>query len=180
MFVHIRPDETATLQRIPRALLFPAPGLPKGHVLLGYDDQGQCPMLVEGNCSIYDNRPQTCRDYDCRIFAATGIPVEPQSEIAQRVTAWRFRFRTAEGRAHRTALQNAAAFLQVNRDLFPKGSLPSSPGPLAAVSVRIYQLFAGAAPKPNAAAVRAIMEVLTMPATSLPPNSRGGTASRTR
>src|SRR5204863_6822072 len=36
-FVHIEPDETATLQRVPRDLLFPAPGRPRGHVAIGYD-----------------------------------------------------------------------------------------------------------------------------------------------
>ena len=41
-FVHIGPDETETLARIPRELLFPAPGLPAGNVLLGYDEQGLC------------------------------------------------------------------------------------------------------------------------------------------
>ena len=44
-FVHIGPDETDTLAHIPAALLFPAPRLPDGHVLLGYDEHGHCPML---------------------------------------------------------------------------------------------------------------------------------------
>jgi uncharacterized protein len=47
-FVHIEPDEAETLARIPRALLFPAPGRPKGHVLMGYDERGHCPMFVDG------------------------------------------------------------------------------------------------------------------------------------
>ncbi len=64
MFVHIKPDETQTLRRIPRALLFPAPGLPKGHRVMGYDDRGYCPMLVDDKCSIYEDRPQACRTYD--------------------------------------------------------------------------------------------------------------------
>ncbi len=51
-FVHIGPDETDTLARIPAALLFPAPRQPPGHVLLGYDERGHCPMLVDGRCSI--------------------------------------------------------------------------------------------------------------------------------
>ena len=52
-FVHIDPDEADTLAHIPRALLFPAPGRPRGHVLLGYDERGHCSMLVDGACSIY-------------------------------------------------------------------------------------------------------------------------------
>jgi len=60
-FVHIGPDETDALAHIPTALTFPAPGLPAGHVLLGYDERGHCPMLVDGACSIYEHRPRTCR-----------------------------------------------------------------------------------------------------------------------
>src|SRR5688572_7337692 len=71
-FVHIEPDETATLRRIPKALLFPAPGQPRGHVVLGYDERGQCPMLVDDRCSIYEDRPRTCRQFDCRVFVAAG------------------------------------------------------------------------------------------------------------
>jgi hypothetical protein len=72
-FVHIGPDEVETLARIPSELLFPAPRMPVGHVLLGYDDHGRCPMLTDDRCSIYENRPRTCRTYDCRVFPATGL-----------------------------------------------------------------------------------------------------------
>jgi Fe-S-cluster containining protein len=89
-FVHIAPDETDTLARVPPALRFPAPGLPKGHVVLGYDEHGCCPMLVDGACSIYEHRPRTCRVYDCRVFAATGVTPDGQPAIAARVVRWRF------------------------------------------------------------------------------------------
>src|SRR5207253_1500026 len=75
-FVHIEPDETETIARIPPELLFPAPRAPRGHVLLGYDERGHCPMLIDGGCSIYEHRPRTCRTYDCRVFAATGVDVD--------------------------------------------------------------------------------------------------------
>ena len=94
-FIHIEPDETDTLDRIPSELLFPAPKLPAGHVLLGYDDNGCCPMLVDGGCSIYEHRPRTCRTYDCRIFAATGVDIDEGGahvEVARRVRQWRFDF----------------------------------------------------------------------------------------
>ena len=142
MFIHIRPEEKQTLSRIPRALLFPAPGLPKGHVLMGYDDQGQCPMFKDNACSIYEARPLTCRAYDCRVFAATGIAVDEaaQPEIAERVRSWAFTFdnesRDAQGR-----LREAAEFLAANRDLFPPGSLPSYPVQLASLAVGVYKLF---------------------------------------
>jgi hypothetical protein len=90
-FVHIAPDETDTLAQVPEALRFPAPGLPPGHVVLGYDEHGRCPMLVDGACSIYEHRPRTCRTYDCRVFAATGVvPDSSQPAVAVRVASWRF------------------------------------------------------------------------------------------
>ena len=143
MFIHIRPEETQTLRRIPRALLFPAPGRPKGHVLMGYDDKGQCPMLIDNQCSIYEDRPQTCRDYDCRIFAATGISVDRQTqpEIAQRVQEWVFNFEDKESRDEDRILKEAAAFLDKNRELFPPWSVPTNPVQLAVLAVRIYRLF---------------------------------------
>jgi Fe-S-cluster containining protein len=143
MFIHIRPEETQTIKRIPRALLFPAPGLPKGHVLMGYNDKGQCPILIDNQCSIYEDRPQTCRDYDCRIFAATGVLVDPQtqSEIAQRVKEWAFNFEKKESCDEDRILKETAAFLDKNRELFPPWSIPTNPVQLAVLAVRIYRLF---------------------------------------
>jgi uncharacterized protein len=89
-FVHIEPDEADALAHVPAQLRFPAPGLPKGHVVLPYDEQGHCPMLVDGACSIYEHRPRTCRTYDCRVFAVTGVEPEGQPAIAARVAEWRF------------------------------------------------------------------------------------------
>jgi Fe-S-cluster containining protein len=175
MFIHIKPEETQTIRRIPRALLFPAPGLPKGHVLMGYNDQGHCPMLIDNECSIYECRPQTCRDYDCRVFAATGVPVDRQTqpEIAHRVNEWVFGYGTEESREEHSTLQKAAAFLQKNGGLFPRGSLPSHPSQLAAAAVRIYRLFAHMTAKthdrassmPDAAIAHAIITALGTPKT---------------
>lgn len=151
MFIHIQPEETKTIQRTPRALLFPAPGLPEGHVLMGYNDQGHCPMLVDNQCSIYEDRPQTCRSYDCRVFAATGVPVDQQTQpdIAQRVKTWVFNYENEESRKEHRILKDAAAFLRKNGDLFPQGSLPSHPAQLAALAVRIYRVFSGATAQAN-------------------------------
>lgn len=60
-FVHVGPDEAETLAGIPRALLFPAPGLPEGHLVMGYDEAGHCPMFRDGGCSIYEHRPRSPR-----------------------------------------------------------------------------------------------------------------------
>jgi Fe-S-cluster containining protein len=145
MFIYIKPEERQTIRRIPRALLFPAPGLPKGHVLMGYDDKGQCPMLIDNQCSIYEDRPQTCRDYDCRIFSATGISVDQQTqpEIAQRVQEWVFNFENEGSREDERVLKEATSFLEKNRELFPPGSVPNNPVQLAVLAIRIYRLFSG-------------------------------------
>ena len=114
-FVHIGPDEADTIARIPAALLFPAPRMPPGHLLLGYDRRGHCPMLVDGACSIYDNRPRTCRTYDCRIFAATGISADDsgvdrgKALIAERVARWRFAYPTPRDRDLAAAVQGSVA-----------------------------------------------------------------------
>jgi Fe-S-cluster containining protein len=108
-FVHIDPDELDTLAHLPAALLFPAPGLPEGHVVLGYDENGHCPMLVDDKCSIYEHRPRTCRTYDCRIFTATGVDVdEDKPAIAHRVARWRFDFLDALDQEQYAAVQTMA------------------------------------------------------------------------
>jgi Fe-S-cluster containining protein len=109
-FVHIEPDETDTLAHIHAALRFPAPGRPAGHVLLGYDEHGRCPMLGDHGCTIYEHRPRTCRTYDCRVFTATGVePDASQPAITARVRRWRFEVPTPAARARWRALHDAAA-----------------------------------------------------------------------
>jgi hypothetical protein len=107
-FVHIAPDETDTLAHIPAELLFPAPRMPKGHVLLGYDERGHCPMLVDNRCSIYEHRPRTCRTYDCRVFPAAGVDAD-KPLVARQAVRWRFTFPTDTDRLEHRAVQTAAA-----------------------------------------------------------------------
>src|SRR4029079_18414171 len=106
-FVHVGPDEVDALAHIPADLLFPAPGLPAGHRVLGYDERGHCPMLVDGACSIYPPRPRPCRTYDCRIFAATDIDLAaedpPKASIGARARRWRFDVTTDHERIERAA-----------------------------------------------------------------------------
>jgi Fe-S-cluster containining protein len=98
-FVEVGPDETAALAHINPALLFPAPGRP-GFKLLGYDERGHCPMLINDQCSIYEHRPRACRTYDCRVFPAAGLePDEPGKEaLTQRIRRWRFTYADAAAR----------------------------------------------------------------------------------
>ena len=112
-FVPIGPDETDTLAHIPPALLFPAPRLPPGPVVLGYDGRGHCPMLVDGRCSIYEHRPRTCRMYDCRVFPAAGVEIDGthKVEIARRARRWRFTYPTPADVADHDAVRAAAVAL---------------------------------------------------------------------
>jgi Fe-S-cluster containining protein len=140
-FVHIAPDERETLARIPRALLFPAPGLPNGNVVMGYDEQGHCPMFRDGACSIYEHRPRTCRTYDCRVFTAAGVEPDGRSAITQRVREWRFEMAGAEDETLRSAVQAAAAYLRANAGALPRGSVPGNPTQLASLAVRLREVF---------------------------------------
>jgi Fe-S-cluster containining protein len=157
-FVHVGPDETATLARIPRALLFPAPGMPRGHVLLGYDARGHCPMLVDGRCSIYDDRPRTCRSYDCRVFAATGVaPAEAvDAAIARQAERWRFSVATPAAGADRAAARAAAAFLRAHPELLAEAGIPANPTQIAVVALAIRAEFANGVVPARAAVAAAL------------------------
>ena len=142
-FIHVRPEETRTLTRIPGELLFAAPGRPEGNVLLGYDENGQCPMLFDDKCSIYEHRPLTCRSYDCRIFPATGIAAgdDDKALITQRIRRWKFSFPARRDRDQYSAVQAAALFLQERAECFPAGAIPSNSTQLAVLAIKVYDVF---------------------------------------
>lgn len=147
-FVHIGPDETDTLAHIPPQLLFPAPGLPRGHVVLGYDERGHCPMLIDDACSIYEHRPRTCRTYDCRVFPAAGLELDDddKTQIARRARRWRFSFPTAADRIQHDAVRAAAVFLDENRSTLPQGAVPANTTQLAVLAVEVHDAFFRSAP----------------------------------
>ncbi|MEJ2132293.1 MAG: YkgJ family cysteine cluster protein, partial [Gammaproteobacteria bacterium] len=158
-FIHIASEERETLAHIPKALLFPAPGRPKGDLLMGYDENGCCPMLVDERCSIYAYRPRTCRNYDCRIFAATRIaPAPEQAVVAERATRWRFDFSEENARNRGAATRRAAKFLVEHAGEL-REVVPRNPTGLAVLAIRAHALFvdgAGASPKRLRDAVIAI------------------------
>jgi uncharacterized protein len=139
-FILVEPDERATLARIPSELLFPAPQMPRGHQVLGYDERGHCPMLVDDRCSIYEHRPRACRAYDCRVFAATGVELDDptKAEVLARVRSWRFRTDGDDDRARHDALRAAARFLQVHADELAIGRSPTA---LAGLAVEVHEEF---------------------------------------
>lgn len=143
-FVTVAPDEEGTLSRIPAALLFPAPRLPRGHVLLGYDERGHCPMLVEDRCSIYEHRPRACRMYDCRVFAAADVAVEDDlGLIDERVSRWRFSYATRADREEHEAVRAAARYVRDRRALIADDVVPANATQLAVLAVGIHRAFRG-------------------------------------
>ena len=151
-FVHISPDESDALAHIPAELRFPAPMLPEGHQLMGYDDRGCCPMFRDGACSIYEHRPRTCRTYDCRVFPATGVSPDPRRpEIARAASRWHFEVLDEEDRRRRHAVHVALGALR--RRIDDSGGPGPEPTQLAARAVEVHERHLGPpAGDPGAAA----------------------------
>ncbi len=144
-FIHIGPAETRTLGRIPGDLLVAAPGLSNDQVVLGYDKNGCCPMLLDGKCSIYEHRPQTCRNYDCRVFAAAGIAAggDDKARVNRRVKRWKFSYPAKRDHDEHLAVQAAAKFIREHAECFPGGRIPSNPSQLAILAIEVYEVFLG-------------------------------------
>ena len=140
-FVHVGPDEADTLAHVPGELLFPAPGMPAGHVLLGYDDRGRCPLLDDrGRCTIYEHRPRTCRTYDCRVFAAAGIEAD-RGDITRRARRWCFSCPAPDDAQRLAAVRAGARFVREHAASFPGGEVPDDPAQLAVLAVRVADVF---------------------------------------
>jgi hypothetical protein len=140
-FVHIGPDEVETLAHIPADLVFPAPRLPVGHVLLD-DERGHCPMLIDNRCSIYQHRPRTCRTYDCRVLSAAGLEGDgDKSSIAQQARRWRFSFPTRAARAEYDSVGAAATFLDQHWDVISAASAPKSAIQIAVLAIQVHHVF---------------------------------------
>ena len=142
-FIPIRPQDALARSRIPKDLLVSAPGQASGHQMMGYRADGTCPMLVAGQCTIYEARPQTCRDYDCRIFAAAGIAAgdADKAVINQRVAKWQFSYASDGDRATHSAIRQAATFIRQNAEHFPGGRAPTAPTGIAVLAIKAYAVF---------------------------------------
>jgi Fe-S-cluster containining protein len=142
-FIHVGPDETETLAAIPAELLFPAPRLPEGYVLLGYDENGHCPMLIDDECSIYEHRPRTCRTYDCRVFPATGVELDDDDmlAIARRARQWRFGFPGEVDQIEHDAVRAAATYVREHDDLLPKQVVPTNATQRAVLAIQLHDAF---------------------------------------
>jgi len=142
-FIHIQPDEIETLALIPDELLFSAPGLPEGHRVMGYNEKGCCPMLVDNKCSIYAHRPLTCRIYDCRVFAAAGIDAggKEKAGVNRQLPLWVFDYPEASDTAAREAVRAVLRFIKEHADCFPGGKVPTQPSHMAMLAIKAYRVF---------------------------------------
>ncbi len=142
LFIKVRAHEHVALRRIGPQNLEPAPR-GKGDMLMGYDAHGHCLMFSNGGCSIYQDRPETCRTYDCRVFAAAAMRAggDDQSVINQRVASWRFSYPSDQDRDEHRAVTAAANFLRQHPVRFPGGHVPSRPSEIAVLAVKTYTVF---------------------------------------
>ena len=112
------------------------------HAQMKPRSNGHCPIFNAGRCSIYAQRPQTCLDYDCRVFAATGLFAGADKPVInQRIQAWRFTYEDDQAQQLHQATRATAAFLQTHATEFPEGWLPKSTLGLAGLAIKTYELF---------------------------------------
>ena len=142
-FIEIHPDEQKALDRIGPEHLSRASDSAGGSFAMEQAPKGKCPMLINNACSIYEDRPQTCRSYDCRVFAATGIRLKDKrhAAVAEQAFRWQFEYPTDLDGFEASAVREAAAFLQTRGKLFPRGALPTDPGKLARLALQIHGVF---------------------------------------
>lgn len=137
----LRPHDAA-LDVVPVKFLSSVKGLAYPHAKMNPLANGHCPMFQEGKCSIYAQRPQTCLDYDCRVFAAAGIATgDNRPVINQRIRQWHFIYESAADRQAHAAVQAAAAFISKHAAAFPQDWLPNNPSGMAVLAVKVYELF---------------------------------------
>jgi uncharacterized protein len=143
--IHVRPEEKRALSRIPRRALLPAPGLPPGNLVIGHDRAGCCPLLVDGRCTIYPDRPRACRTFDCRIYAAAGIEAD-RDDIARQVARWRFSYPSDDDRALRAAVEAAARHIREHPEYFAGAATSREPLRVAVLAIAVHELFLSAGP----------------------------------
>ena len=100
-------------------------------------------MLIDDRCSIYEDRPVTCRTYDCRIFTAAGLEIDERDKapIARQVRRWRFSDPTPADTAEHDAVRAAASFLGEHVDLLPDTAVPANVTERAVSAIEIHDVF---------------------------------------
>ena len=100
-------------------------------------------MLIDEGCSIYNNRPQTCREFDCRIYAAADLILEEENQAAinTRVQSWQFRIDSSTQDIQQLAIPAAARFIKQEAAHLQRK--PSHPTEIALLAIAAWDLFVG-------------------------------------
>lgn len=73
-----------------------------------------CVHLVDGRCTVYAIRPQTCRVFDCRDNAVTScVTLAQERQLTEAIMRWRPEFKTYEDREIFTRLHEKARELHL-------------------------------------------------------------------
>jgi hypothetical protein len=141
-YIKVRSKESRALAAIDPRHLDPEPTA-AGDRIMGFASNGHCHMFANGGCTIYADRPETCRSYDCRVFAAAGMPAggDDKSVINERVARWRFEYASDTDRIEHGAVRAAANYLRQHPVRFPNGRVPSRPSDIAVLAVKTYRVF---------------------------------------
>lgn len=143
LYIVLRPGDARVLPHVPTEFVVESPRLPAGHRAMGFDARGHCPMLREGRCTVYALRPQTCRTFDCRVFAAAGIDAggADKAPITVQSRRWVFRYASDDARRAHAAIRTAAQFFRNDATSFPPGAAPSRHADVAIAALLTYELF---------------------------------------
>lgn len=141
-FIPVHRQEWSTRAAIPARLLVtpPAHSDDGNYQLISTTRRGHCALLKEGACSIYRERPQTCRDYDCRLFAASGV-LSGHGEIDHQIARWRFHYGDEESRRTHAAIRATARFVIDQARAFPEGRVPQRSLDITVVALKSYRVF---------------------------------------
>jgi hypothetical protein len=158
--IPLRPEDVRARAEVPEAFLLGRTGSGE-RWLMGFREDGRCPFMNERKCGIYADRPQTCRDYDCRIYAAAGVvPDGERPVIEQRVREWVFTFESDAQRAEAAAVRRAARFVRANAALFPASVRAGSATAAAVLAVKAYPVFMAEVAAPPEQLVRRMLELV--------------------
>ena len=88
------------------------------------------------------HRPETCRTYDCRVFAAAGMNAGPdKTVINERIARWRFDYPSERDRTNIARSPRPRISCGSIRSAFPAGAVPSRPSEIAVLAVKSYEVF---------------------------------------
>jgi hypothetical protein len=148
LYILLRPKDAPVLPHVPPEFLVESSRLPAGQRAMGYDARGHCPMLKNGACTVYALRPQTCRTFDCRVFAAAGIDAggPDKAPITAQARRWTFTYASDDARRAHAAIRTAAQFMRNDATSFPPGTAPSRPADVAIAALQTYELFLDGVP----------------------------------